>query len=232
MLVWEQTGACFGGNECTGEETGMLIGCLITFGALALNLFATERKMPGLAAAMKMVASTGFMGVGVAAGALGTRFGWCVLAGLAASWWGDLFLISRREKIFLAGVGAFFLAHVVYVAGFLVYGVQPWWSLAGVLLLAGPAGVVLKWVGPKLGSMRVPVYAYIMVISLMVAAALGAVGRHGTWVMLAGAVLFYCSDLFVARDRFVTEDRWNHLIGLPLYYGGQLVFAYSISLAG
>ncbi len=209
----------------------MLACFLITAAALAVNLFATERKAVGLASVMKMLASCGFIALGVAAGALHSPYGWCVLAGLASSWWGDLLLISRKEPIFLAGVGTFFLAHVLYVAAFLIYGIQPLWSAAALLIMSGPALIVAKWVSPNLGTMRVPVYAYIAVISLMVAAASGAVGRHGTWPMLAGAVLFYCSDIFVARDRFVTTDRWNHLIGLPMYYGGQVIFAYTISLA-
>ena len=40
-----------------------------------------------------------------------------------------------------------------------------------------------------------------------------------------GAVLFYVSDLFVARERFVTPGFVNKALGLPLYYGGQLLLA-------
>jgi YhhN family len=42
-------------------------------------------------------------------------------------------------------------------------------------------------------------------------------------------VLFYLSDVTVALDRFVTGRRFvNRAIGLPLYYGGQFLLAYSI----
>ena len=34
-------------------------------------------------------------------------------------------------------------------------------------------------------------------------------------------------DLFVARQRFVAEAFINRLIGLPLYYAGQLLIAWS-----
>ena len=42
-----------------------------------------------------------------------------------------------------------------------------------------------------------------------------------------GAVLFYLSDIMVARDRFVAPGFANRLVGLPLYFGGQLLLAWS-----
>ena len=47
-------------------------------------------------------------------------------------------------------------------------------------------------------------------------------------LILGGAVAFYLSDLFVARDRFVSEGITNRVIGLPLYYGGQYLLAFSV----
>jgi hypothetical protein len=38
-------------------------------------------------------------------------------------------------------------------------------------------------------------------------------------------VLFWLSDLCVARERFVTQGFVNRAIGLPLYYGAVLVLA-------
>ena len=67
--------------------------------------------------------------------------------------------------------------------------------------------------------------AYIVVITVMVAAAVGT-GVHDPqpWIPFA-AVAFFLSDLAVARERFVSSDFVNKLWGLPLYYGAQLVFA-------
>ncbi len=42
-------------------------------------------------------------------------------------------------------------------------------------------------------------------------------------------MLFYLSDLFVARERFVTSAFVNRLVGLPLYYGGQVLLALSVA---
>jgi hypothetical protein len=47
-------------------------------------------------------------------------------------------------------------------------------------------------------------------------------------MILAGAVSFYISDLFVARDRFLKDAFFNRLVGLPLYYLGQFLLAFSV----
>ena len=45
---------------------------------------------------------------------------------------------------------------------------------------------------------------------------------------LAGAVLFFASDLGVARDKFVAPGFPNRAWGLPAYYAGQLLIAWSL----
>jgi len=171
-----------------------------------------------------MIASTGFMGLAVAAGGLQTTYGRMILVALFFSWWGDLFLISGQRHLFLMGLVAFFLGHLGFGAAFLAHGVNTTWTLAALVALLIPLG--------SLGEMRYPVYAYIGIITLMVALSAGAWGKEGTVLMLVGAVLFYISDVFVARDRFVTSDVWNRYLGLPLYYAAQLALAYTVRLVG
>jgi len=55
----------------------------------------------------------------------------------------------------------------------------------------------------------------------------GFAPAHG-WTLVA-AVMFYASDICVARSRFVSDDFINQLIGLPLYYVAQLIIAANIS---
>jgi hypothetical protein len=45
-----------------------------------------------------------------------------------------------------------------------------------------------------------------------------------------GAVSFYFSDVFVARDRFLKKEFLNRLTGLPMYYAGQFFLAFSVGL--
>jgi uncharacterized membrane protein YhhN len=72
--------------------------------------------------------------------------------------------------------------------------------------------------------MKGPVIAYCVVISAMLWLAVG-VGRIEVTL---GAVLFYLSDLAVARDRFVAPAFVNRLVGLPLYYGAQVLLALAV----
>lgn len=46
-------------------------------------------------------------------------------------------------------------------------------------------------------------------------------------VLLVAPLAFFVSDLAVARDRFVEPGFVNRFVGLPLYYGAQIVFAAS-----
>ena len=52
----------------------------------------------------------------------------------------------------------------------------------------------------------------------------------GRILVFTGAFLFYISDIFVARHRFIKKEFFNRLIGLPLYFTGQYVLAFSVGL--
>ena len=54
----------------------------------------------------------------------------------------------------------------------------------------------------------------------------------GRALAFAGAVLFYCSDIFIARHQFVTRQYLNRLAGLPLYYAAQFMIAFSTRFSG
>lgn len=211
-------------------EDAMGIWVLLTTVAL-LGLIAAERRSHARGRAVtKMLASTGFVAAAVASGALDSVYGSWVLVALALSWIGDACLLSSARAWFLGGLVAFLLGHVGYTVAFAVRGFDPV-TLAvafGVMLI--PAAVVGVWLLPRVDrGMRGPVLAYMAVISVMVAFAAATVGRWGNGWILAAAVMFYLSDLAVARDRFVAPGFSNRLWGLPLYYGAQIVFAWTVA---
>ena len=81
--------------------------------------------------------------------------------------------------------------------------------------------------------MNLPVLSYIIVITIMVVGAWSVIGDtqlafSGRVVIFVGALSFYFSDVFVARNRFLKPGFFNRLIGLPLYYLGQFLLAFSI----
>ncbi len=176
---------------------------------------------------LKPVAATSFLAAAWGWGALETRFGTVVLVGLVLSWCGDLLLIPRTRRTFLAGLVAFLLGHVAYAVAFVIRGVDPLaacGALAAMVLALVP---VARWLLPSVERpMKVPVIAYMIVISAMVTLSVGTVAEHGNPWIAAGAVAFYLSDLAVARDRFVAPGWANKLWGWPLYFGAQLVLAW------
>ncbi|MHB9098797.1 MAG: lysoplasmalogenase [Syntrophales bacterium] len=162
-------------------------------------------------------------------------FGW-VLAGLVFCMAGDVFLIFfASPRLFLAGLVAFLTGHILYVAAFFLAsrpGMLTW--IVGVCVLAA-SGAIFAWLRPHLGRMLIPVAAYVAVITVMIIGAASVLGERaadpsGRTLVFSGAILFYVSDIFVARQQFVVSQYVNRLVGLPLYYAAQFMIAFSIRL--
>lgn len=187
----------------------------------------------------KPLASLAFILVGVCAATRGQihEFEIAVLAGLVLGAIGDVALLSPHG--FLAGLGSFLLGHLAYAVAVGTYlPPRTWLHAAGGYAIA-PVVVglgVLAWLWPKLGSLRIPVIAYVAVILTMVVSAIafmrtevGGVDLHRRELFALGAVLFFASDLAVARDKFVAKGFVNRAWGLPVYYAGQLLIAWSLA---
>jgi uncharacterized membrane protein YhhN len=156
----------------------------------------------------------------------------CIVTGLLLSAVGDVALISRERSAFLGGLVAFLLGHVAYVAAFVARGAASTPDPVATALIAATGIGIFLYLRPHVGRMLVPVVAYMLVISVMLAAAWAVASAEpaesGRPLVLA-ALLFYLSDITVARDRFVTGPRFaNRLVGLPLYYSAQFLFAFSV----
>jgi uncharacterized membrane protein YhhN len=203
---------------------------ILTALALLILLVAEYRRSRGLIYVSKPIASTGFIGVAMAAGGFENAYGRAILVALALSWFGDVFLMSRRSSLFLAGLAAFLTAHVAYGVAFVLHGQSYLWTLVALAVLTIPALFAARWLHPHVPlSMRKPVWAYILFITLMLSLAVGTRGAGGHLVILIGALCFYLSDISVARDRFIESNFTNRLWGLPLYYGAQILLAMSVA---
>jgi uncharacterized membrane protein YhhN len=150
------------------------------------------------------------------------------VAALVLALAGDVALMLPRD-LFLAGLGAFLLAHVAYVVGFMVAGL----SIAGVAIGLAVAAVVCATVGRRLVAgvrarepgLGTPVVAYVGVISTMVVCAFGT----GDVLAVAGALLFYASDALIGWGRFVSERRiGGDLAVMVTYHAGQFLLVLSL----
>ena len=203
---------------------------LAVVGAVAVvALVWSERVGNAVRVVAKPLASVCFIGVALAAGAADTAYGRWVLVALVLSAIGDVALLGRSSATFLLGLTSFLLGHVAYGIGFVARGADLLAILISASVMAVPGLVVVRWLWPHVpDEMWAPVAAYAVVISAMVACAVGTVVREGDVRILAAAVGFYCSDLSVARDRFVAPGPGNRVWGLPLYYAAQFLFAWTV----
>ena len=155
-----------------------------------------------------------------------------VLIGLIFCLGGDVFLALPQEKMFLCGLVSFLLGHVFYVIAFFSVAELTLWTWVGLGVCLVLSGGIYFWLRPHLGTMNIPVLFYVIVITVMVVGACTVLGDRwltvsGKMMVFWGAVSFYFSDVFVARDRFLRSEFLNRLIGLPLYYCGQFLLAFS-----
>lgn len=159
------------------------------------------------------------------------RYARLLALGLLVSAAADLAIEWR----FLAGLGLFLVAHLVYVVAFLEGGTRL--RLLRALPVLAAIGIVFRAIAPGLGPLRGPVVAYMAAIGTMVWRAAARVGQRGApgpreWSALLGAVAFATSDALIALDRFrapIAGARYGIIL---LYWGGQLGIALSSEADG
>jgi len=156
-----------------------------------------------------------------------------VCAGLVVSAVGDVLL--EMPRLFLPGMVAFLVAHLCYIAAFVIEA-RRWRALRAVpFLLWGAAGFAR--LAPVLGALVWPVGIYVLVICAMMwraAARVGGTGapRREEWFALAGAVAFGASDTLLAFSRFLTPWPDAPYLVMLLYWAGQAGIARSARPAG
>jgi len=135
-----------------------------------------------------------------------------LLTALTFSWIGDVILLfaDRGEIYFILGLVAFLLSHIFYIVLFNKQTISKTISNklsfgAGIGLIVIYFSMMITTLGPKLGSLTVPVVIYAIVISTMLYFSLKgsfqweAIPYHS---VLIGAVLFISSDSILAFNKF------------------------------
>ncbi|KGD87689.1 MULTISPECIES: lysoplasmalogenase family protein [Rhizobium/Agrobacterium group] len=158
-----------------------------------------------------------------------------LVAALALGALGDAFLAYDREGAFLAGLSAFLLSHLAYIALF-------WPSIMPELVVASPWRYTAAWTFVTLmammllvlwrpaGPLAIPVAAYAVAI---IAMALSAVALKPV-PPSAGAILFVMSDTALAIQTFLVRADDPVMKRLRpfvwgTYYAAQLVFTLAIA---
>lgn len=159
-----------------------------------------------------------------------------VLAGLVCSLAGDVLLMLPGDH-FVAGLVAFLLAHLCYIAAF-VPGMRRRDAAWAALPLLLYAGINLAGLWPYLPpALKAPVLAYVLVLAAMAMAAIarwrGAARtsplRGAAGSAAVGALLFVASDSLLAWDRFAGTVPAPALAVLATYFLAQWCIARSVS---
>jgi uncharacterized membrane protein YhhN len=198
---------------------------LLSFaGVLALvDWAAVARNWAAVEYAAKPAATLAFLG---AAATLDVPHGaqWALLmAALVCCAAGDVFLLLPRDA-FVPGLASFAVAQVLFTASFASGGLAAWRLVAGAAVVVPVAALLARRFVAALrrggrGALVAPVVVYLVVISAMAIASVGA----GRPVAIVGAVAFMVSDSFIAESRFVAARR-----GFPV----AIMATYHVALAG
>jgi len=151
-----------------------------------------------------------------------------IITGLVFSLAGDVFLMLPKDR-FVAGLIAFLIAHLCYIAAFApeIHALA-WWPLLPLVMYAI---VVYRVLAPFLGKLKVPVLTYIAVILMMAWLGWerwGHMGHGGTLMAFVGAILFVVSDTILAIDRFRGAFKSASVLKLATYYCAQYLIAWSV----
>ena len=170
--------------------------------------------------------------VAVVLGATSSTAGVWLLVALVFGLLGDVALLSDSLPRFRAGVAAFLVGHLAYVACFASLGLpMPAWSWAGLVVLAaalfatrGVVPATQRLEGPALS---VPVAVYSVVIGAMLLCA----WFTGVPLVALGASVFVVSDAVLSIDRFVRPIPHARLILMVTYHVGQALIVAGVLTA-
>ncbi|QAV69038.1 lysoplasmalogenase [Salinibacterium sp. UTAS2018] len=153
-----------------------------------------------------------------------SRPDYLLLAALALSWLGDIFVADAESSSFLVGLAAFFGAHALYLVLFLT-------AVRSRRIPGLTALLIVWWVGllvilrHDLGFFFIPLAVYGAVLAASTAAAF-ATQR----LIAAGAVLFLASDTALAGALFSPSAVWwqSDVLIMSLYIAGQGAIAAGV----
>jgi uncharacterized membrane protein YhhN len=197
--------------------------------AAVLDWFAVGTGRRGLEYVAKPLTLVALLFAAAALDADSSAVQHAFLVALGFSLAGDVLLLLPDEPWFVFGLGAFFVAHVAYIVGFWIAGVQVEALLVGLVVVVIAIVVLGRRIVAAVAdgddaALVAPVAAYIGIISLMVASAIGT--RDA--LAIAGAVLFYVSDATIAWTRFIRDHPWGRMSIIVTYHVAQFALVLSL----
>lgn len=156
-------------------------------------------------------------------------FGLGILFSLA----GDVLLMISLDRLFLAGLIAFLLAHIAYIIGFNtpVPAGTGWGFILAFMIGIGGVRIIRRITAPLpsqgRAGLRIPIMVYGLVISVMLLSAMMKLTdvswqANAAALVSAGAFLFYVSDIILAWMKFIAPIRNGRIYNILSYHLGQI----------
>ncbi len=151
-----------------------------------------------------------------------------IIVGLVFSTVGDIILVMPSDR-FLAGMGAFLVAHLFYIVAFASeIRTLVGWPLIPLVVYSF---IIYTLLAPSLGELKLPLFIYNMVILIMAWLAWERwiqMGQNGPLLAAIGAVLFIISDTILAINRFRKPFKPACALNLISYFSAQCLLAGSV----
>ncbi|MBE0680366.1 MAG: lysoplasmalogenase [Anaerolineales bacterium] len=210
----------------------MIIFLIAAFVFAALEALALQKnwfKLEVFAKPGVMIAL--FLWLWTSAG-LGGALLWFGL-GILLSLVGDVLLMISLDRLFLAGLASFLLAHIAYIIGFNtpLPGMNFFGIVFAVIIGLGGARIIRRILdrlpAAGQGRMRAPIIIYSFVISIMLLSAMIKL-TDISWdagaaaLVSVGAFLFYISDIILAWNKFVAPIQHGRIYNIAAYHLGQI----------
>ena len=232
-VPWQRVRIC---RKGTGMIYILIILCAVLAGVF---LRAESREEYVKAVILKGLASLCFVTIGLICSP-GTHIAAMIVAGLIIGCVADVLLnlrmvfVEKGQLIFLVGILVFLTGHIMYLAAVLpLCPHKVACIVTGIVLTA----LLMVWIFKRITAkpaFKIFGVVYIGAIMILNCVAIGNVIADPlsfSLVFAAGAVLFLVSDIVLILNTFGSEYRQSlRNTNISLYYAGQLLIAFSLTL--
>lgn len=201
----------------------MAVITLLAFLAIAIVDWIAVAQQPEEQRSVEYVTKPAALVVLLLFAATGRDPSWWLVAALGFSLLGDVYLMLPGN-FFTAGLAAFLVAHLAYIADFDAgFGLRLlWFVIVGGVSYFVVARRILGSIEDQ--KMRPAVGLYMAVLCFMVGSAIASASIPAA----VGALLFLASDTLLAWDRFVQPFPHSRVMVMVTYHLGQLLLVAAL----
>jgi hypothetical protein len=213
----------------------LLLWALLLFGGFALGRdLARAERIPrwarlGSSLALVMLAWYGYL---LADTQPAERYAVMIAVGMSLGFAGDLFMarVLPAPNRVLAGMGAFGLGHIAYIAAITGYAPVGWAALLAWFILGAVLYYAVVLRDGQRTTLSLAAFPYALLLAGTAGVATGLAIQQPIFTGLAiGAALFLISDLLIAAELFNGTRLPSHNDVVWLTYGpGQMLIVVSV----